>query len=204
MPYITRYSYGSGSKMLNSRWMRIRSWKSSKSCPVFFLNFIFWCFARHRYAKFNPVNKMLITGILHENGDKVDYNMDHLINDNTVQSATYFLIELFNVFNQILESIEFVDSVNIGQCWNEIFTKIARFANVLELRKVIQLKQKSESRINYVSLSFGSIDKIENSNFAPILCSTAARFSSVAIDFQTEMHRNRTKYRQLWCNDTVT
>ncbi|KAG4079102.1 hypothetical protein HA402_001073 [Bradysia odoriphaga] len=103
-----------------------------------------------KYAKFNPVNKMLITGILHENGDKLDYNMDHLINDNTAQSATYFLIELFNVFNLILDNIEFVDSVNIGQCWNEIFTKIVRFANLVELRKVIQLKQKGESRINYL------------------------------------------------------
>lgn len=95
---------------------------------------------------------MLITGILHENGDKVDYSMDHLLNDNTTQSATYFLIKLFGVFNLILDNIEFIDSVNIGQCWNEIFSKVVRFANLLELRRVIKLKQKSESRINYVSV----------------------------------------------------
>lgn len=77
--------------------------------------------------------------------------MDHLINDNTQLSATAFLIELFDIFNLILDSIEFVDYVNIGQRWTEMFSKVVKFANFLEVRKVIQLKQKAESRINYVS-----------------------------------------------------
>lgn len=94
---------------------------------------------------------MLITGILHENRDKLEYNMDHLINDNTQLSATYFLIELFDIFNLILDSVEFVDYVNIAQRWHEMFSRIVKFANSLEVRKVIVLKQKAESRINYVS-----------------------------------------------------
>lgn len=77
--------------------------------------------------------------------------MDHLINDNTQLSATAFLIELFDIFNLILDSIEFVDYVNIGQRWTEMFSKVVKFANFLEVRKVIELKQKAESRINYVS-----------------------------------------------------
>lgn len=77
--------------------------------------------------------------------------MDHLINDNTQLSATHFLIELFNIFNLILDSIEFVDYVNIAQRWNELFFQIIKFANLLKVRKVILLKQKAESRINYVS-----------------------------------------------------
>lgn len=94
---------------------------------------------------------MLITGIWHENRDELDYNMDHLINDNTQLSATYFLIKLFDIFDLILESIEFVDYTSIIQRWNEMFMKIVKFANILEVRKVILLEQKSESRINYVS-----------------------------------------------------
>lgn len=97
---------------------------------------------------------MLITGILHENRDKLDYNMDHLINENTQQSATYFLIELFDIFNLILDSIEFVDYANVAQRWSEMFTKIVRFADFLEVRKVVLLKQKAESRVNYVSFFF--------------------------------------------------
>ncbi|KAJ6638400.1 Activating molecule in BECN1-regulated autophagy protein 1B [Pseudolycoriella hygida] len=105
-----------------------------------------------KYAKFNPVNEMLITGILHENRDRHEYKLDHLINDNTQLSATYFLIKLFETINDILDTIEFTDYVDATPRWTEMLTKIVSFAGLLEVRRVVSLKQKGDSFLNYVNL----------------------------------------------------
>lgn len=133
---------------------------------------------------------------MHENRDKLDYSMDHLINEHTRQSATYFLIELFDAFNLILDSIEFIDYVNIAQRWHELFTKVVKFADLLEVRPVILLKRKAESHINYVSVwgwvcgrhhnpfLFQLIPTIRMVSFY----STATRLWIITDHIQTETH----------------
>lgn len=98
---------------------------------------------------------MLITGIVHDNHEEncysVEKKMDDLINKNIQFTATYFIIQLFEILNTILDVIEFKEHIDIAKRWNEMFSRIVTFAYLLEKQAVVLLKQKEESRINYVS-----------------------------------------------------
>lgn len=115
-----------------------------------------------RYAKFNPVNAMLITGIWYEPNEVFDYKFDCYANDKEEldETATYFMMHLFYTFALILDHIEFADSdLSLNECWSLCLKRIRLFSRSCVVAaggsdKVIHIRSSPDAKINHVSGSF--------------------------------------------------